>query len=88
MNLCHDMCQAKTVVRSDPQIQNRKQMYSLSTEYNRNWPHVVTTNSLLESREVAVDRVGTEVVDKRQVFTYVLHWPAIEERVQQALVSS
>ena len=42
----------------------------------------------MESREVAVNGAGTEVVDKRQVFTDVFHWPATEERVQQALVAS
>lgn len=46
------------------------------------------THWLLESREVAVDGAGTEVVDKRQVFTDVFHRPAAEERVQQALVPS
>lgn len=46
------------------------------------------THLLLESREVAVDGAGTEVVDKWQVFTDVLHRPAAEERVEQALVPS
>lgn len=46
------------------------------------------THSLLESREVAVDGAGTEVVDKWQVFMDIFHRPATEERVQQALVPS
>lgn len=44
------------------------------------------THLLLESREVAVDGAGTEVVDKWQVFTDVFHWPGTEKRVQQTLV--
>lgn len=46
------------------------------------------SDSLLESREVAVDGAGTEVVDEGQVFADVVHRPRAEERVQQTLVSS
>lgn len=52
------------------------------------FPRAAQSHSLLESREVAIDRAATEVVDKWQVFTDVFHWPAAEEAVQQALVPS
>lgn len=45
-------------------------------------------HSLLEGRQVAVDRAATDVVDKRQMFADVCYRPAAEEAVQQALVPS
>ena len=42
----------------------------------------------MESREVAVDGAGTEVVDKRQVLVDVLQRPTTEKGVQQTLVPS
>lgn len=45
-------------------------------------------HSLSESRRVAVDAAGAQVVDEGQVFGDVRRRPATEEAVQQALVPS